>query len=106
MRALAALLAFGCSCAFAQDVLKPWDVTKPLSIGAWATGTTTNVMPVVTLSDSCVIASISADDANVVTVDWGCVERRASEYKDGKGDIFPAFALIMKAIRDGTAKTK
>ena len=89
--ALALLVALGgCSFAWSQNV-----TSSP----------TSSTMTIATLSSSCSVAEI-AEATHDVTIDWGCVERRASEYKDGHVNIFPAIAIIMKAIRDGTAKTK
>jgi hypothetical protein len=82
-----------CSTALAEDAPTPWGTTSG-SITFSAAPTTV-----------CFLAWLAAD-TNEVTVDWGCVEKKDEEFLDGKRhDEFGAFAHVMKAVRDGTAKT-
>jgi hypothetical protein len=55
------------------------------------------------VTSECSLAVISADKA--VSVDWKCVDRFAANYeKDGRAQLYPALAVVLKAVRDGTAK--
>lgn len=57
-------------------------------------------------ADQCSIAEISIEGE--VTIDWKCVELKSEHWREGKASdgIFPVLAHVMKAIRDGSAKSK
>jgi hypothetical protein len=59
------------------------------------------------LSNPCSIATIDTLKT-VVTVDWDCVEKNAADFQAGKAvnGIYGPLAFVMKAIHDGTAKSK
>lgn len=55
--------------------------------------------------NGCSIATISTDDTSV-TIDWPCVDRKAAEYDPNVRhlDTIAVFAVILKALRDGSAR--
>ena len=54
---------------------------------------------------TCVSATIHADDT--VSIDWSCVKIAAAEYHARRArDPGSAFAFVLEALRNGTARVK
>lgn len=83
--------------------MKSLVIVAALVAGAPAFSQDSLTTPSLTITGpSCAFARISADD--VVTVNWSCVQIHAAEYKARRStSTTAAFALVLDALRDGTA---
>jgi hypothetical protein len=66
----------------------------------WATDSRSAI----SLPNACALATID-NKTHTIEVDWKCVEKTAGYYDGtGKGQQLSAWAMILLAVRDGTAK--
>lgn len=73
----------------------------------WTTSGTGTAGTHIAMPTSCALAMVANDDDRTVTIDWGCVEKQARQYRERKTAGYnDVIAHVLQTIKDGEAKSQ